>query len=100
MLEVDQRTNTNGVVENQTVFRGKLVKSMLDQGLIQDADLNFRGELIRSSAGTNGLLRPGVAFQLTNAYGRSGNFSLIFNDRSGMVGDYVFHSCWFKPQQI
>ena len=101
MLVIDRQPNTEGDFDYQTVFRGKLIESMMDQRIIDDEDLNSAGEIVRSSNSDNGIIRnlPHIGFQLTNFYSPAGNYSLIFNSRNGQVGNYIFNSCWLKYRQ-
>lgn len=101
MLVIDRQPNIEGAFDYQTVFRGRLIESMMDQRIIDDEDLNSAGEIVRSSNSDNGIIRnlPHVGFQLTNVYSTAGNYSLIFSSRNGQVGNYIFNSCWFKYRQ-
>ncbi len=98
IFAVDRAQNAEGEYIYQTVFRGQLVESMLDQQLITPADLNTRGELVRESEVASGILshHPIRRFQLTNRYSQFKNYSVIFHDRGGQIGNYVFHSCWIQ----
>lgn len=101
MLVVDRQQNALGSFDYQTVFRNQLVQSMIEQKVISKEDLNSSGELIKpTNAVLGGLINQGMAFYLTNFYSKTGNYSLIFNDRWGQTGNYVFHSCWFKYSQV
>lgn len=101
LFVIDRQVNEAGQIEYQTVFRKQLVRSMLEQGVIQLSDLNSLGELIRSSNGAAGMLstQPPVGFQLTNAYNRFGHYSVIFHSRQGQVGNYVFNHCRMRELQ-
>ena len=101
MLVIDRQPNLDGDFDYQTVFRGHVIESMMDQRIIDDEDLNANGEIVRSSNSDNGIIRnlPHIGFQLTNAYSTAGNYSVIFSARNGQVGNYIFNACWFKYRQ-
>jgi hypothetical protein len=101
MLVVDRNPNDSGSFDYQTVFRGKIVQSMIEQRLVKNADLNSAGEIVRESMENTGILsdEPRAGFELTNFYSEAGNYSVVFSNRYGQAGNYVFESCWFKYPQ-
>ncbi len=107
MFVIDRALTERGNYQYQAVFRGNLVQSMLAQNVTTQEDLNSFGEVVREAGlpgrgqSIGGPISGNTYFSFMEGTFRAPNYTLVFHNRWGSAGDYVFHACEFKiPQNL